>query len=108
MTRYFQETQPPSFRRGTNDFARFYGLLMDGLDVGYVNGFCYSRILPAPEAEIPARFRRAEQVFAQRLWREQVRDWDENRKPSSISTHRQLQGVNPDALSDAESGYGRR
>src|SRR6266568_9460258 len=27
MTRYFQETHPPSFKRGTNDFARFYGML---------------------------------------------------------------------------------
>ena len=25
LTRYFQETHPPSFKKGTNDFARFYG-----------------------------------------------------------------------------------
>jgi pyruvate,water dikinase len=102
MTRYFQETQPAAFKRGTNDFARFYGLLIDGLQVGYVNGFCYSQVLPAPQAEIPERFKRAEQVVAQKLWREQLRDWDENRKPSAIATHRELQAVNPDALSDAE------
>jgi rifampicin phosphotransferase len=102
MTRYFQETHPPSFKRGTNDFARFYGLLIDGLQIGYVNGFGYNQVLPAPEAEIPERFQRAEQVFAQRLWREQVRDWDENCKPCAIATHRALQAVNPDALSDAE------
>ena len=102
MTRYFQETHPPSFKRGTNDFARFYGMLIDGLQIGYVNGFGYNQVLPAPEAEIPERFQRAEQVFAQKLWREQLRDWDENRKPSSIATHRELQAVNPDALSDAE------
>ncbi|MFI5378179.1 MAG: PEP-utilizing enzyme [Tepidisphaerales bacterium] len=102
MTRYFQETQPPSFKRGTNDFARFYGLLIDGLQAGYVHGFGYIQVLPAPDAEIPARFQRAEQVFAQKLWREQLRDWDENRKPSSIAKHRELQAVNPDALSDAE------
>ncbi len=40
MTRYFQETHPAAFKRGTNDFARFFGLLFDGLQVGYVNGFC--------------------------------------------------------------------
>ena len=102
MTRYFQETHPPSFKRGTNDFARFYGLLIDGLQISYVNGFGYNQVLPAPDAEIPERFRRAEQVFPQKLWREQLRDWDENRKPSSIATHRGLQAVNPDALSDAE------
>jgi phosphohistidine swiveling domain-containing protein len=102
LTRYFQETHPPSFRRGTNDFARFYGMLIDGLQIVYVNGFGYNQVLPAPDAEILERYQRAEQVFAQKLWREQLHDWDENRKPSSIATHRELQAVNPDALSDAE------
>lgn len=102
MTRYYQEVHPPAFRKGTNDFARFYGMLIDGLRVGYAKGFGYSQVLPAPEAEIPQRFQRAEQVFAQKLWREQLRDWDENRKPAAIAKHRELQLVDPDALSDAE------
>ena len=102
MTRYFQETHPPPFKRGTNDFACYYGLLIDGLQMGYVKGFGYRQVLPAPEAEIPERFRRAEQVFAKKIWREQLRDWDEKCKPSSIATHRELQAVNPDALSDVE------
>jgi pyruvate,water dikinase len=102
MTRYFQETHPPSFKKGTNDFSRFYGLLIDGLQIGYVNGFGYNQKLPAPDAEIPQRFARAEQVFPQKLWREQLRDWDENRKPSSVAKHRELQAVNPDSLSDTE------
>ncbi|MHB8495833.1 MAG: PEP-utilizing enzyme [Casimicrobiaceae bacterium] len=102
MTRYYQETHPPSFKRGTHDFARFYGMLIDGLQMAYVNGFGYHQVLPAPDAEIPGRFNRADQVFTQKLWREQLRDWDENRKPSSIATHRELQAVHPDALSDAE------
>src|SRR5882724_8177493 len=102
MTRYFQETHPPAFKKGTNDFARFYGMLIDGLQIGYVNGFGYNQVLPAPDAEVPERFKRAEQVVAQKLWREQLRDWDEKCKPSSIAKHRELQSVNPDALSDAE------
>ena len=102
MTRYFQETHPPAFRKGTNDFARFYGMLIDGLQIAYVNGFGYNQVMPAPEAEIPDRFRRAEQALAGKLWREQLRDWDENRKPASIATHRELQAVDPDALSDEE------
>ena len=60
MTRYFQETHPPSFKTGTNDFARFYGLLIDGLQIGYVNGFGYNQVLPAPDAEIPERFKRGD------------------------------------------------
>src|SRR3954466_16358274 len=63
MTLYFQETHPPPFKRGTNDFARFYGLLIDGLQMSYVNGFGYKQVLPAPASEIPQRFARAEQVM---------------------------------------------
>jgi pyruvate,water dikinase len=102
MTHYWQEMHPPAFRKGTNDFARFYGLLMDGLQTSYVNGFGYIQMLPAPESEFPERFKRAEQVYAKKLWRDQLRDWDEIHKPASIVTHRELQAVDPDALSDAE------
>jgi len=101
-TRYYQETQPAAFKQGTNDFARFYGMLIDGLQIAYVNGFGYNQVRPAPEAEFPERFRRAEQVYAQKLWREQLRDWDEHHKPAAIATHRELQRIDPDALSDAE------
>ncbi len=102
LTRYFQETHPPSFKKGTNDFARFYGMLIDGLQISYVQGFGYNQLMPAPEAEIPQRFQRAEQVFAQKLWREQLRDWDDNCKPAAIAKHRELQAIDPDTLSDAE------
>jgi len=102
MTRYFQETHPPAFKKGTNDFARFYGMIIDGLQTGYVQGFGYVQVLPALEAELPERFERAERVFAQKLWREQLRDWDENRKPAAIAMHRELQRVDPDGLADAE------
>ena len=102
MTRYWQETHPPAFRKGTNDFARFYGLLIDGLQMGYVNAIAYRQVVPAPEGEIPERFKRAEQVFAQKLWREQLRDWDEKQKPTSIATHRKLQAVDPNTLSDSD------
>jgi rifampicin phosphotransferase len=88
MPRYFQETHPASFKKGTHDFARFYGMLIDGLQ-----GFGYNQVLPAAEAEIPQRIKRAEQVFAQRLWREQLREWDESCKPSAIEMHRELQTV---------------
>ena len=109
LTRYFQQTHPPSFRKGTLDFARFYGMLIDGLQIGYVNGYGYNQVLPAPETEVPERFARAEQTYARKLWREQLRDWDEHCKPSSIATHRELQSVDPDALSDAAlAGYLRR
>ena len=42
VTRYLAETHPAAFQRGTSDFARFYGMLIDGLEIGYVNGFAYN------------------------------------------------------------------
>lgn len=102
LTRYFQETHPASFRKGTNDFARFYGMLIDGLQIAYLNGFAYNQVMHAPDAEIPERFQRAELTFKDKLWREQLREWDETRKPAAVAAHREIQAVDPDALSDAD------
>ena len=101
-TRYWAETHPAAFARGTADFARFYGMLMGGLAMAYVNGFAYKIVLPVPEDEVPQRFQRAEEVIAGRLWREQLREWDETSKPAAIASHRELQAIDPDALSDEE------
>lgn len=102
LTRYFQEMHPPAFKKGTRDFARFYGMLIDGIQIGYVNGFAYNQRVPAPEAEIPERLKRADDVFARKIWREQLSQWDTTHKPGSIARHREIQAVDPDALSDKE------
>lgn len=102
LTRYFQQTQAAAFKRGTHDFSLFYGLLIDGLQMAYVNGFGYNQVVPAPEDAIPARFARAEQVFADKLWRQQLREWDDSCKPAAIALHREIQAIDPDTLSDAD------
>lgn len=108
-TRYWAEMHPAALKRGTSEFARYYGMLIDGLQMEYVNGIAYSRVEPAPEEEMPQRFQRAEEVFAGKLWREQLREWDESVKPSSIAMHREIQAIDPDTLSDGElSSYIRR
>src|SRR5918992_956277 len=99
-TRYWTEMHPAAFRRGTSEFARSYGMLIDALEIAYVNGFAYKLVKPAPEAELPERFQRAEEVFQRKYWREQLRDWNETFKPTSIRAHRDLQSVDPDGLSD--------
>ena len=76
LTRYWTEVHPAAFAAGTADFARYYGMLMGGLRMSYVNGFGYKSVAPPPEEEIPQRFARAEEVFAGKLWREQLREWD--------------------------------
>ena len=102
LTRYWTEVHPAPFARGTADFASFYGMPMGGLSMAYVNSFGYLTQLPAPDEEIPQRFQRAAEVMAGKLWREQLREWDETYKPNAIAKHRELQAVDPDALSDDE------
>jgi phosphohistidine swiveling domain-containing protein len=99
-TRYWAETHPEAFKRGVRDFTRFYGMLLDTLEMQYVNGFAYKTARPVAEDEIPQRFQRAEEVIQGKLWREQLRNWDETVKPASIRAHRELQSVDPDELSD--------
>ena len=102
VTRYWTEIHPEPFKRGFSEFTRFYGMLFEGMQYAYVNGFAYSNMRPVAEDEIPQRIERAEEVFERKLWREQLRDWDETFKPAAIRTHRELQAVDPDALDDGE------
>ncbi|HVF79653.1 MAG TPA: PEP-utilizing enzyme [Solirubrobacteraceae bacterium] len=102
VTRYFAEFHPAPFKRGFQELTRFYGMPIGGLEYHYIHGFAYSTMAPPPEDEIPARFQRAQEVWEQKVWREQLREWDGTFKPASISKHRELQAVDPDALSDAD------
>src|SRR5262249_48664751 len=38
------------------------------------------------------------EVFGGKLWREQLREWDETYKPAAIAAHRELQAIDPDTL----------
>jgi rifampicin phosphotransferase len=102
VTRYWAEVHPEPFRRGFAEFTRFYGMLIGGRDYRYVNGFAYGTVVPLAESELPERFARAQEVFDRKLWRDQLREWDETVRPDSIKAHRELQGVDPDLLSDDE------
>ena len=99
VTRYWAETHPEPFRRGVR---RLHALLRDA-DRHARHGIrerlrVHDRCAPSAPEEVPARFQRAEEVFAGKLWREQLREWDEDVKPASIAAHRELQAVDPDAL----------
>jgi pyruvate,water dikinase len=100
-TRYWIEVHPAAYKRGTGEFARSYGMTIDGLEMAYVNGFGYKSVTAVPEGELPQRFQRAEEAFRRKYWREQLRDWNETFKPAAIKAHREVQSVDPDTLSDA-------
>jgi len=102
VTHYWADTHPEAFKRGVRDFTRFYGMLLDSIDMEYINGFAYKTASPVAEDEIPARIQRAQELFEGKLWREQLRDWDETIKPASIKAHHELQSVDPDELSDED------
>jgi pyruvate,water dikinase len=102
VTRYWAEMHPEPFRRGTAEFLAYYGTPLAALETRYVNGFAYNQMQPAPDAEIPERFARAEEVWPNKVWRAQLKEWDESAKPAAIKTHRELQAVDADALSDDE------
>jgi rifampicin phosphotransferase len=102
VTRYWTEIHPDALRRGVQDFTRFYGMLIDTLDYQYVNGFAYKTVRPVSEDEVPERFKRVDDVFQRKLWREQLHDWDEKIKPTSFKAHRELQSVDPEKLSNED------
>jgi pyruvate,water dikinase len=102
VTRYWAEMHPEPFKRGFQELTSYYGMLIDTIEYRYLDGFGYKTIVPVQESEVPARFQRAEEAVQGKLWREQLRDWDETCKPQSVATHRELQSVDPDALSDEE------
>jgi pyruvate,water dikinase len=93
---------PAELKRGFQEFTSYYGMLLDSLDYAYLNGFAYHSPRPVAPEQAPERFQRAEEVWAKKLWRDQLRDWDEKFKPESIRKHHELQSVDPDQLSDQE------
>lgn len=101
-SRYWVELHPAAFRRGTSEFAAGYGLLLDGLQMAYVNGFGYIQAVPVAEDQAGERIARAGEVVQQKYWRQQLRDWNEDFKPRAIEAHRAIQAIDPDALSDEE------
>ncbi len=103
-TRYWCEMHPEALVRGFRAFTSYYGMLLDSLDYAYLNGFAYTSPRPVTPEQAPERFQRSEEVFARKLWREQLRNWDEKLKPASIRTHRELQSVELEQLSDEELG----
>ena len=101
-TRYWAEMHPEPFARGVAEFTKYYGMLLDTMEMRYINGIAYRRVVLVADDEVPARFQRADEVIAGKLWRDQLREWDERAKPTAIKAHRELQSVEPDSLSDQE------
>ena len=111
VTLLLQEIYPAGFARGFAETFEPWGVLLDTMRLEYVNGFSYMQPVPfdapGPDgpktrdqlgAEIGRRAGLAAAAFEQRIWREAVRIWDEDRKPASIARHQALADVDLGAL----------
>jgi len=103
-----------SFVRGFKQGSERYGLLMSHLKSAYIHGFSYSKPVlafapedappgPPPEGyfeqpELRARLQNGKKAIENKLWREDLKRWDEEVKPDSIRRNLGLQGINPESL----------
>jgi phosphohistidine swiveling domain-containing protein len=121
-TRYASTLVSEPLARGFGEGTKRYGLLLDTLRMRFVNDFGYVKFAPvgAPDnasgppprpifmlltrlhPEIRRRIKTAPDVFTKKLWREDMRRWDEEIKPDSIARNRKLQNTPVAALGDAE------
>lgn len=119
MTRYGMDIFPQAFKRGFREGTARYGMLLDYLEYATVNGFAYNCayvVGAPPEATAPPpkwvfklltwfhpqvrqRVQTAKAAFEQKLWREDLKQWDESWKPALARTYQALQSVDPTQLS---------
>ncbi|MBD1864859.1 MULTISPECIES: PEP-utilizing enzyme [Trichocoleus] len=119
MTRWSIDVFPAAFKRGFREGTARYGLLLDYMEYAAINGFAYncSRGVGAPpeakglppkwlfklmtrlHPQVRQRIQTAKAVFEQKLWREDLKLWDETWKPALTRTYLELQKVDPAHLS---------
>jgi pyruvate,water dikinase len=118
VTKLFAELFPKHFTAGFGEAAKVYGALLETLEFASQNGFLYfaPRPLGAPKGAsgpppklvfklllllhpgLRGRVSAARATFASKRWREDLRLWDEERKPAAIRAHLALQAVDPTTL----------
>ena len=121
MTRYFATVFNPVFDAGMRESLRSYGLPLDHFDIRMVGQRQYTRPRPigAPEKpgappprfvftllfllhpELRYRKKRAAEVFAKKLWRQDHLWWHNELGPKLRRTNLALQQVDPATLDDA-------
>ena len=121
-TRYTGETFPLALERGFGEGTKRYGLLLDTLRLRTVNDFIYGQFRPvgAPEGAkgpppklifqiitrlhpaIRSRVAACPEVFATKLWRQDIDRWDREIKPDSIARNAGLQRTSVASLGDGE------
>ncbi len=120
VTAFVQPAFAEGFVRGFREGTARYGLLLDHLLPGFAQSFLYTQPVafgappgamgPPPKPVLmlltrlhPATRRRiatSQRAIEGKLWREDLRHWDEVDKPAAVAGHRAVQAVDVAALSD--------
>ncbi|RNM17393.1 PEP-utilizing enzyme [Nocardioides pocheonensis] len=121
MTPLAQDAFMTGFKRGFAEGTARYGVLLSHLEPGFSQGFFYNQPVavgapagamePPPKPvlqlvsrihpEMRRRHKAAERAIREKLWREDLRNWDDVDKPAAIKSHQAIQAVDVGALSDA-------
>ena len=101
VTRYWSETHPEAFGKGTRAFWRTTACCSRGCSAPTSTASPSTSRVPSPTRR-SRRASRAAEVLEGKLWREQLREWDEEKKPAAIAKHREIQAVDPASLNDNE------
>jgi len=122
MTPLAQGAFLTGFKTGFSEGTARYGVLLSHLEAGFSQGFCYNQpvAVGAPKGamgtppklvlqvvsrihpEMRRRHKASERAIRDKLWREDLANWDAVDKPAAIKAHRAIQAVEVAALSDAE------
>ena len=118
MSLYIQAIIPQPLQKGFKEGTERYGVLMSHPKSAIIHGFYYSKLVffgvpedappgPPPEGffeqpELVVRIANGPKAIESKLWREDIRRWDEEVKPDSIRRNQQIQAVNPEELTTAE------
>ena len=99
-TRYFASVIPEAAMQGSRDSAEFYGSPFLLHECRLVHGFPYYCARRVPDALAGERRARTIEVFERRLWREDLRTWDQTVKPEFLRELRELDAVAVEDLAD--------
>ena len=124
VTAFVQPAFREGFVRGFREGAARFGLLLDHLEPGFARSFLYTQPVafgappgamgPPPKPVLmlltrlhPAMRKRiatSQKAIDGKLWREDLKRWDEVDKPAAVVKHRALQAVDVGRLSDDDLG----
>jgi pyruvate,water dikinase len=122
VSHFAREAIIRGFAAGFAESTARYGFMLSHFESAIVNDLMYTQAVPfgAPKGakgpppklvfqlltrlhpKIRRRIRDSHEAFSGRRWREDLKRWDEEVKPRSIARHREIQAMDPCAMSDDE------